>query len=86
MSDIVEDDEIDQMKCRGKLYRHYKGGIYEVICEAFHTEQERDMERLIIYRDLNNNVWARPYDMFHGNIEDGTKRFTELFKGSHDGL
>lgn len=46
-------------------YRHYKGGLYEVLGTARHTETS---EPLVIYRQLNSDddghYWARPYDMF----------------------
>ena len=54
-------------------YRHYKGGIYTFLCGAQHTERD---EALIIYKNERNDVFARPASMFHGYLEDGTKRFT----------
>lgn len=33
---------------------------------------------LVIYMDKRCVIWARPADMFHGHLEDGTKRFTEI--------
>lgn len=51
----------------GKKYRHYKGGIYNVINIAVHTETE---EVLVIYQGLKTNkVWARPKEMFEDTIK-----------------
>lgn len=47
-------------------YRHYKGGIYEIVCEA---KLESDPSiTLIIYRAANGTIWARPSDVFHETI------------------
>ena len=44
-------------------YRHYKGGEYEVIGTARHSETD---ERLVVYRCLSDNysLWVRPLAMF----------------------
>ena len=62
---------------RGR-YRHYRGGEYEVIGVARHSET---LEPLILYRPLYNQtgLWVRPYDMFFEQVEvDGHQepRFT----------
>ena len=59
-------------------YRHYKGGEYEVIGVARHSET---LEPLVVYRPLYNEsgLWVRPHAMFFGEIEiDGRRqqRFT----------
>ena len=45
------------------LYRHYKGGEYEVLGVVRHSET---LEPLDIYRPLYNDsgLWERPYTMF----------------------
>jgi len=56
------------------LYRHYKGGEYEVIGVGRHSET---LEPFVIYRPLYNEsgVWLRPHAMFFGTLEvDGTER------------
>lgn len=56
------------------LYRHYKGGEYEVIGVARHSET---LEPLVVYRPLYNNTgwWVRPHAMFFETGEfDGTVR------------
>ncbi|MBB4843972.1 hypothetical protein HNP55_002495 [Paucibacter oligotrophus] len=49
-------------------YRHYKGGEYEVIGVARHSET---LEPLVLYRPLYNatGLWVRPYEMFFGELE-----------------
>jgi hypothetical protein len=44
-------------------YRHYKGGEYQVIGTARHSETD---ERLVVYRCLyeNDSLWVRPLAMF----------------------
>ena len=44
-------------------YRHYKGGEYEVIGIARHSENN---EQLVVYRCLydNDSLWVRPLPMF----------------------
>ena len=44
-------------------YRHYKGGEYEVIGVARHSETE---EQLVVYRPLygERGLWVRPLAMF----------------------
>lgn len=49
-------------------YRHYKGGEYEVIGVARHSET---LEPLVVYRLLHNasGWWVRPHAMFFGQVE-----------------
>ena len=59
-------------------YRHHRGGEYEVIGVARHSET---LEPLVLYRPLYNQtgLWVRPYDMFFEQVEvDGQPqpRFT----------
>ena len=61
---------------KGK-YRHFKGGIYEVVCIAKHSET---LEEMVVYRALygDGQVWVRPASMWNDNVErDGKthKRF-----------
>lgn len=57
-------------------HRHYKGGLYRLLhAECRHSETE---ERLVIYQGADCRVWARPWEMFYGNIEDGRRRFEPL--------
>lgn len=56
---------------RGELWRHYKGGVYEVVELAWHSE--RNDEHLVIYKDGIGQVWARPMQMWFDEI-DGVPR------------
>jgi hypothetical protein len=48
-------------------YRHYKGGEYEVIGVARHSETQ---EPLVVYRPLYNasGWWVRPHAMFFEDV------------------
>jgi len=52
-------------------YRHYKGGIYELVCEA---TQEADLVPVIVYRAHNGTVWVRDKAVFFEMIEVDGKR------------
>lgn len=59
-------------------YRHYKGGLYEVIGEARHSETDEEM---VVYRALygDGGLWVRPKAMFLESVHvDGKEvpRFT----------
>lgn len=59
-------------------YRHYKGGLYELVCEA---TQEADLQPAIVYRAPDGSLWIRPKSVFFEMIEVGGKmvqRFTEI--------
>jgi hypothetical protein len=61
-------------------YRHFKGGEYEVVGVARHSETN---EQLVVYRPLYNDsgLWVRPVAMFLETVEhDGqtVPRFTHL--------
>ncbi len=56
------------------LYRHYKGGQYEVIGTARHSET---LEPMTVYRALYGarGLWVRPAAMFAETVEiDGVVR------------
>ena len=53
-------------------YQHYKGGLYEVVGVARHSES---LEPLVVYRPLSPNadgtdsgLWVRPHAMFFESI------------------
>ena len=55
-------------------YRHYKGGLYEVIDTARHSET---LEPMTVYRALygEHGLWVRPAAMFAETVEvDGVTR------------
>lgn len=47
-------------------YRHYKGGLYELVCEA---TLESDHSPMIVYRATNGSVWIRPREVFFETVE-----------------
>jgi len=59
--------------------RHYKGGVYDFVCEA---RLESDPEvTMIVYRAPDGSVWTRPRDVFFGVVEvDGVNvvRFARI--------
>ncbi len=61
-------------------YRHFKGGEYEVIGIARHSETD---ETLVVYRPLYEDcgLWVRPLSMFAERVTRGertTLRFEYL--------
>ena len=63
MNDLLPLPEI-----RPGRYRHYKGGEYEVIGVARHSET---LEPMVVYRPLYNKtgLWVRPYAMFFERVD-----------------
>jgi hypothetical protein len=55
-------------RLRPGRYRHFKGGEYEVLGVARHSEGLEDM---VVYRPLYNNsgLWVRPLSMFMESVE-----------------
>jgi hypothetical protein len=61
-------------------YRHYKGGLYEVIGTARHSET---LEPMTLYRALygEQGLWVRPAEMFNEEVTvDGLRqaRFSRI--------
>ena len=55
-------DDIVPAEPRPGPYRHYKGGLYTVICLGRHSETE---EWLVTYRaEANETFWVRPLAMW----------------------
>jgi hypothetical protein len=50
------------------LYRHFKGGKYELLNVARHSETE---ELLAVYRSVEDQetIWVRPLEMFTGMVD-----------------
>jgi len=55
------------------LYKHFKGGLYQVIAVARHEETYKP---LVIYQALYGDyrIWARDLDVFTEEIEVDGKR------------
>ncbi len=58
-------------------YRHFKGGEYEVIGIAKHSETQEDM---VVYRALygNGEIWVRPASMWNETVEKDGKTFSRF--------
>lgn len=59
-------------------FRHYKGGMYELVCVA---TLESDLSPMIVYKAANGTLWVRPESVFFEQIVvDGkqVQRFTVL--------
>ncbi|MDB5959093.1 MAG: hypothetical protein JWP59_387 [Massilia sp.] len=46
-------------------FRHYKGGLYELVCMA---TLESDFSELVIYRAADGAIWARPRSVFFETV------------------
>lgn len=59
----------------GKIYKHYKGNLYKILCFAKHSET---MEDMIVYCSIDNSkIWVRPKSMWNEVVDkNGTLRFT----------
>ena len=60
-------DELKNVES-GKVYRHYKGNEYVVLCTAINSET---LEQMVVYRALYDKmtVWVRPLSMFVEKVE-----------------
>lgn len=60
----------------GKKYRHYKGGLYEVLTMATHSETN---EVLVVYKSLYfGSVYVRPLSMWFDEIQLDNKTVTRF--------
>lgn len=51
----------------GQVYKHFKGTMHRIICIAKHSETKEDM--VVYTHDDDNEVWARPLDMFLSEVD-----------------
>ena len=57
----------------GKIYMHYKGNKYKVLCTARHSET---LEEMVVYQALygDGDIWVRPLSMWDEEVlADGKK-------------
>ena len=61
------------------IYRHFKGGRYEVIGVAKHSET---LEEMVVYRALygDGGIWVRPLAMWNETVERDGKTFPRFQK------
>lgn len=57
------------------IYRHFKGGVYEVLGLARHSETE---EWLVLYKNQSGDWWVRPYSMFFELINHEGKEMSRF--------
>jgi hypothetical protein len=60
-------------------YRHFKGGEYEVLGIARHSEDESPM---VVYRPLYNDsgLWVRPADMWNEIVVRDGRTYTRFLR------
>jgi len=51
-----------------RIYRHFKGNFYKVICIANHSETN---EKMVVYQALyeEDTYYVRPYEMFNSKVD-----------------
>lgn len=60
------------------LYQHFKGGKYEVLGVARHSE---DIGNMVVYKSLHDGgLWVRPIEMWNEVIERDGKTFLRFEK------
>lgn len=80
MENII-DEKSKKKPIPGRLYNHYKGGIYEVLHLAKHSETDED---LVIYQSIHYGSYhARPLSMWFEEVKPGVKRFELEIMYSH---
>ena len=52
-------------------FRHYKGGLYELVCVA---TLESDLSEMIVYRAADGSIWTRPKEVFFELVDVGGQK------------
>ena len=62
------------MEIKAGRYRHFKGGEYQVVGMARHSET---LEEMVVYRALygERGLWVRPAAMWNETVEREDKTF-----------
>lgn len=64
---LTENLKYDRTVQAGDIFRHFKGGVYQVVGIAIHTETK---EKMVVYQPLmpledgQKPLWVRPMEMF----------------------
>jgi hypothetical protein len=64
--DLIGDGKLE---IKPGIYEHYKGGLYEVIGTALHSET---LEEMVVYKHVYGNdqgLWVRPASMWNELVE-----------------
>jgi len=48
-------------------YRHFKGGLYEIICTA--SLESDPSVQMVVYKAENGTIWTRPAAVFFEQVE-----------------
>ncbi len=74
-------EKVERKVLKKGWYRHFKGGLYEVIDTVINSE---NFETMVLYRPKDSpDLWVRPYEMFIATVvKDGlpVSRFSALEK------
>lgn len=70
----------------GRIYRHYKGGLYKILAVGLHSDTEKKMvvyqniDEDVIYTDIDNpeKIWVREESVFGETIEYDGKSVTRF--------
>ena len=65
------------MELKPGKYRHFKGGEYELLFTARHSET---LEEMVVYRALygEHGLWVRPAAMWNETVEREGKTYTRF--------
>lgn len=61
-------------------YQHYKGGIYEILCEA-RLESDPDVIMIVYQSAADGVIWTRPKSAFFEPVQhegNAMQRFTPI--------
>lgn len=60
---------------KNSVYIHYKGKLYYVVGEAFHSD---NMQEMVVYQAMygDDELWVRPKEEFLSLVEDGVENPT----------
>ncbi len=71
--------KVEKKELKKGWYRHFKGGLYEVLDTVINSET---LQTMVLYRPKDSSdLWVRPYEMFIATVvKDGlpVSRFSLL--------
>lgn len=74
---MITSKDMKNLPLPNEFYKHYKGGTYQVISLANHTETG---EVMVIYKSINfGTVFARPLEDWNSKTENSSQpRFEKI--------